>query len=263
MECRGCGKELGGSDVHMVAEWPFCQDCFERLLAKKENTAAVAAEPDREASVAAPPPEPPAPEKGLCHLCRREMERGLLKRVAIWMFCPECYADLAMRPAVVSSESEGVDAEGESEGPDARAEEEDPGIAARVRVGFAHFVNCARCGRRIPEGGSRSVDGEPFCPDCHHALALESKDPERTGGADEGRSPSVDASWPENPEEGGATAPRCQSCDQPVAPGASVELEGFRICRACAGTNPEMAVRLARSRHQKMMRKLEQDLSKG
>lgn len=241
----------------MVAEWPFCPDCFQALLAKKEKDAPVETEPERGASVEEPAPEP-APTVGICDLCQRETERELLRRVGIWMFCPACYADLAARSSADASEEE-EGAETDEPG-DAEVEEEDPGLVARVRVGFVHFVNCAGCGRRIPEGGSRSVEGKPLCPECYRTLNPE---PAEAGSSDaEEADRTLSADVPPGEGEASVGGDRCQSCGRSCGPGALVEVEGFQICRACAGTDREMAVRLARARHQKMMRKLEEDLTK-
>jgi len=34
MECKKCGRDLTGMEYKKVAEWPFCQECFQALMDK-------------------------------------------------------------------------------------------------------------------------------------------------------------------------------------------------------------------------------------
>ena len=60
MQCKQCGKDIAGEEHRMVAEWPFCMDCFQQLMEKPaekaespaetpaEDRTEIVAEPDKE-----------------------------------------------------------------------------------------------------------------------------------------------------------------------------------------------------------------------
>ena len=48
MECKQCSKNLAGEEYKMVAEWPFCPDCFRKLMEKPTEKDRVEAKPDAE-----------------------------------------------------------------------------------------------------------------------------------------------------------------------------------------------------------------------
>ena len=53
MQCKKCGKDLSGEEHRMVAEWPFCMDCFQQLMEKPAKKV----EPDVEVEAPAEPEE--------------------------------------------------------------------------------------------------------------------------------------------------------------------------------------------------------------
>lgn len=258
MECRGCGKTVDQADVCMVAKWPFCPDCFQGLLEKEEAAPATLEAPEPETIAGGPTPEEAAPETVPCHLCQRQKAAGLLKKVGIWMFCPDCYADLAA-PAV---ENTPLDGQAAPEGAVKDTDETDGDVSgepAGERVDVAHFVNCDGCGRRIPEAGSKVLDGESLCPDCYYAQAREASSAVVESVLPTEPLPPVETSAC-GPSRGEAAA-RCQSCDQPGDPSAFAEVEGFRICGACLGADRDLAVRTARSRRLRLLQRMETELS--
>ena len=98
MQCKQCGKDIAGEEHRMVAEWPFCIDCFQQLMEKP-------AEKVKDEAAADTPPEAPAEpvaepgkkdvsvevvfeqEKQKCTLCGKETEGEQYKKVGIWTFC--------------------------------------------------------------------------------------------------------------------------------------------------------------------------------
>jgi len=249
MKCRGCDRELvDGEDYRMVAEWAFCAPCFENLMkgpgepAERQPAEGAAPAPEREGS---------APSPVLCSVCKRPLRPEEGKKLGIWSFCPECYGDLeSFARAVESPDDEGAGEDGaEGAGTAAQAVEEPEGGVAGVTIELAKYIRCKGCGRRIPQGGSKTVDGEPYCPDCYYALADEK----------EGKSaaPPVPAS-PDQTDQSGI-APRrdgedrCACCDRPLRKDSGGEVEGFALCRACLSTDPDLAVRIARERHRRLL----------
>ena len=45
----------------------------------------------------------------------------------------------------------------------------------------------------------------------------------------------------------------CDACDRALGAGPVAETEGFRLCAACLHSDRELAVALARSRHQRRL----------
>lgn len=246
MKCKQCGKDLAGEEYKMVAEWAFCPDCFQQLLEKPVKKAEEEAKPDAEINDVGV--EAIAETAKLrCQLCEKEIEGDRYKKVGIWMFCPDCYIDLTPRPKPPPQPQPEEEAE---------AEETEVPIHARVQVKYIQRVTCAGCGKRIPEGGSKDVNGEPYCPDCYYALPEEELHPQEVAEtAGFNSEEPVPSGVPEIEAD-----PGCQSCGKEV-PDASLKIiEGFPICQACLSSDAELAVHIARARHQKRLQRLIDEL---
>jgi hypothetical protein len=246
MECKQCSKNLAGEEYKMVAEWPFCPDCFRKLMEKPAEKDRVEAKSEEEVKdvvveVGA------VTAKSRCQLCDKEIEGDQYKKVGIWIFCPDCHLDMTPRikpPPPPEPEEETDEAE------------EEASIHARLHVKYIQRVTCAGCNKRIPEGGSRDVDGELYCPDCYYALPEETRQAsEEAETTEPGRE---EASPLEQPEV--EAGPGCESCGKEISKEALQTVEGFGICRACLSSDAELAVHLARARHQKRLQRLKQDL---
>ncbi len=155
MNCRTCDKELAAGEEKMVAQWAFCEKCFQDLLNKKnvkeEPETPAEAPAEKAAKESTEEPAEAAPE--LCHLCRKTLVEGERKKVGIWNFCTDCVSDLN-KPAGRVNVSTSVQTEEEPE------QEE-------IVVLKTTYINCADCGRRVPERGSKEREGERYCPDCY------------------------------------------------------------------------------------------------
>ncbi len=262
MQCKKCGKDIAGEEHRMVAEWPFCMDCFQQLMEKPAKKV----EPEVEIeALAEPEPEKEdvsvevvfEQEKQKCTLCGKETEGEQYKKVGIWTFCPECHLDMTPRPKPPpppETEEEVVD------------EAEEAALRARFRVKYTHRVKCAECGRMIPEGGSKQVEEEPYCPDCYYGLpedvrqaAEEAEAAAMAGEEAEAAEISREIEAPVEPPELEAV-PGCESCGKEVAEDKLQTVEGFAICQACLSADDELAVHLARARHQKRLQRLREEL---
>jgi hypothetical protein len=195
--------------------------------------------------------------KRKCTLCEKEIFGDQYKKVGIWTFCPECHLEMTPRPKPPpppEPEEEAVD------------EEEEAAMRARFRIKYMHRVKCVGCGKMIPEGGSKQVEEEPYCPDCFYALPEEIRQ-----AAEEAAAAAIAEEEAEvaevSPEE---TIPRevheletpegCESCGKKLAEDKLQTVEGFAICKACLSSDAELAVHLARARHQVRLKRLREEL---
>ncbi|MCG6916303.1 MAG: hypothetical protein LJE89_02030 [Deltaproteobacteria bacterium] len=258
MQCKKCGKDLSGEEYRMVAEWPFCMECFHLLLEKPAKKV----EPPTE-KVVKPEKEDVSVEvifeqaRKKCTLCEKEIEGDKYKKVGIWTFCPECHLDMTPRPKPPpppEPEEELVD------------EEEEAAMRARFRIKYMHRVKCAGCGRSIPAGGSKQVDEEPYCPDCYYALPEEVRQAAEEAAAaalvdDKAEAVEVKAEEGIPREVHELEIPEgCESCGKALPEDKLQTVEGFAICQACLSSDAELAVHLARARHQKRLQRLKHEL---
>lgn len=256
MKCRGCGRELGLDDYRMVAEWPFCGECFEGLMKKAEDRL-----PVRDGKTAEALSEThPAP--GRCDLCQRPLEVGEGRRVLTWVLCPECYQDLILSPpsqAPPEENAAGPAVEPTHEAHDLGKSEGEEEPTVRVEVKLTSFVHCAGCGRRIPEAGSRVVDGAPLCPDCFYA-SLEPREsrpvPLGPVTTKEERGDQVHPEIGVRPDD----VNRCAACGRSLDDGAFDRLEGFVICRACSSSDRDLALQIAREKHRRFLHRMKEQL---
>ena len=129
-----------------------------------------------------------------------------------------------------------------------------------------HRVKCSECGRRIPAGWSKNVDDEPYCPDCYYGLpedvrqAAEEAEAAAMAGEEVGAAEvSREIEAPVEPPEL-EVVPGCESCGKDVPEDKLQMVEGFAICQACLSADDELAVHLARARHQKRLQRLREEL---
>ena len=270
MECRGCSKDLTGLEYKLVAEWPFCLQCFEQLMEKRfveEGEPVAAGGADVEKAVGPQCPlfeREPEPGRGTtCSLCGNPIDGGETVRAGIWHLCRTCHESLTPAPvqAVAGGEQDG----GEGRKPQNGPESEGPRVQVHVQADFQKSLNCGGCGRRIPAGGSVLIDGTPYCPDCFYSLSRQKAREAATDLPEE----STDFSQTgEAPVDGvDSEAPgilagerRCESCDRKTGGGDAMDVEGFTICRACYATDARLALTIARLRHLKRLRRIQAEI---
>jgi hypothetical protein len=262
MQCKKCCKDIAGDEYKMVAEWPFCMECFHGLMEKPAKKV----EPEVEVEV---PTEPGHEKEDVsvevvfdqarkkCTLCEKEIFGDHYKKVGIWTFCPDCHLDMTPRPKPPpppQPEEEAVD------------EAEEAAMRARFRIKYMHRVKCTGCGRRIPAGGSKQVEEEPYCPDCFYALPEEVRQAaeEAQAAAIAGEEDTLAEVTPEKPAPAKpleVEVPEgCESCGKAVPEDKLQTVEGFAICQACLSSDAELAVHLARARHQMRLQRLKDEL---
>lgn len=242
MQCKKCGIDLTGKDCKMVAEWPFCPDCFEQLLAQPAEGPEPESDPGEKTDVLEPKERS---EIRRCQLCDREIKDDRFKKVGIWVFCPDCHLDLTPRPR--------PPARPEPEEKDTAADE-DPSDRDRMRLKYVQRVNCTGCGKSIPVGGSQTVEDEPYCPECWYALPEEIRQPSDPEQAEPFESQAPQPSEIPDPD----AAPGCESCGRKLPQESLKTVEGYAICQACLSADAELAVHIARGRHQKRMRRIKE-----
>ncbi|TWI66675.1 hypothetical protein LZ24_02898 [Desulfobotulus alkaliphilus] len=240
MKCKGCGIEsLSDEGMTMVADWPFCSPCFEKLLTGGDR--AVSARDTEEsagASQEAQEVHGGAGDKKVpgCELCGAPLGEDDC-RVGIWKFCRICFQDLVMAPSPPRP----------VQGEDSEEAEEDGGSREDAFFVPDHMksVLCAGCGRSIPLGGAKPVEEKCYCPDCFLLLpperaiqgpALAQKDERSSHGTSSASETEV-----------------CEACLRRLPLRRLQEVQGFEICSACLATDEAMALELARSHHRKRM----------
>ena len=248
MKCKNCGKEIVDDAYRKVAEWTFCPECFQGFLDKSENKAT----PAETETPNALPSE--ANDAIRCPLCGKTIGDGPVKKVGIWTFCPDCYASLAHRPEPEIAAPETTQTDNSNlEGPDG----EEMGAQSATRLNPVEPVNCRACGRKIPMGGAREVDGQFLCPDCYSEwvkrvnVSLQFATQQKTGDVGPGDR------HPDSHHPGKTTD--CESCGRKVPADLLEETEGFLICPACRSTDIDLALKLAHTRHRKKLERLLSD----
>jgi formylmethanofuran dehydrogenase subunit E len=145
MKCKGCSIDLTGVEYRDVAEWHFCLDCFQRLMA--------GVEPDKETH---------APETANCLICHVALEPGQGQQMLGMVFCDRCKEALMLQPEIRLGSVPAVDPP------------ESAGVE-QVAVDLRKTVHCHGCQRQIPQLGSKQVDGKNYCPDCFKPLVVQGK----------------------------------------------------------------------------------------
>ncbi len=167
MNCKGCGKEICGDDFRKVADWYFCQDCFQGLMQPSDSDTESGASQD--ASGAGGHNALPDTEnsqisrqnvkKKSCEVCQAELEEGSGRKLGIWLLCDTCFNDMnaSVRPDTPEPESAEADLEEETDETD-----------SRPPVDMNKTIPCHSCGRVILAVGAKEEDGQYFCPDCYY-----------------------------------------------------------------------------------------------
>jgi len=242
MECRKCGIDLTGKEYRNVAQWPFCLVCFQALMEKAEEKKGDAFE--------TPVPEPVS-VKQKCLICENEIEDGERREMLGLVLCRTCYENLMMKPDIPSR---------------AESDDEEAGISPwekpaveQVRVDFSSSVQCYGCGREIPAISSKQFNEHPYCPDCYYNLPeIKAQKSRPFPAAVSGQQEKLEREEiPPGEHEAGL---RCQACQRQVLPANLRTVEGFEICLACLTTDPDTALDIARTRHQRILEKMKKEL---
>ncbi len=252
MICKQCEKNLDGEEYKMVADWPFCEDCFKELMEK-------AAEKKTFSTEEKPPPAGriAAETQIRCQSCEKPVDRGSAKKLGLFSFCEDCYSNLIARPKPLPEE----EAEEESE------EELDPaarsiGLRFHIHTQAEKDIPCDHCKRMITEKGSKKFYDKSLCPECYYALPEEKR-----AEAEAVAKQEADETVVSEKGAGEATAEseipgnRCEACGRKSAPELLETVEGFFICRPCMKSDPDTALEIARKRHRQYLQSAKNKLS--
>jgi hypothetical protein len=178
------------------------------------------------------------------------------KKVGIWYFCNACFENMTNSPArqlrlniAAQAGGEGGDA-GDAGVETGSLDSQDLPEAPYQGI---QYIHCSRCGRRIPEGGSKALGSNAFCPECYQVVAPPP--PVWTEDAASAAEP------PLRPPANGPQGAHCEACQRSVPPDDLARMEGFAICNACLTTDINLAVTIARERHQLRLQALRRELS--
>jgi hypothetical protein len=259
--CFGCGAR---DQLQEVGDTVFCRACLGRMLRRVDERAESAGGRGRGGAEGAHDPDGTprgtaatnrpragrAPLAGtptadaLCFLCGDPLEGQGFVELRGFAICARCSRSLVGEPPADDGGSgdpsingrkfqAGADdavALADRAGDDADPAPR-PAAAAPIWTPGSTTEWCCRCGRPMPGPGSYVlIDGRPHCAACAAARMRD--------GLRRGEPPAVEG---------------CDACDRALGAGPVVETEGFRLCAACLHSDRELAVVLARARHQRRL----------
>ena len=232
--CAGCEGSFESSDLKDVGGHSFCAACFDNLLKPAPVSDAAPTELifERPSKVQ----ETAAIASDLCFVCQEPMPTGPDTTLGGLGICLACRQGLTLPiPEEAPTPVEQADPlEQEPPGPTYT-----PGSAA---------VQCAGCPKIMPGPGSyHEVEGAPYCPECFYA-----------GKAQAASQTHVDTlkAPVQIKEAAGPTAgagERCDACMRSLVANEFDRISGFRICQACTSSHQDLALGIARVRHQRYL----------
>jgi hypothetical protein len=285
--CFGCGGRFTLEQLKEVGDAVFCRTCLGRMLRRVDDRSASALGPNGAHGAGGPTRD--AGPRGVrgpggvnrtagvtgaaadrapiartsaadppCFLCGEPLQGGAFVELRGFAICARCSRGLlAEDPAAGEGARPGDGrsvADGAVLGDDVSVEADAAGDEGAARGAPRRTASaavppqvietpgsgtewCSRCGRAMPGPGSYVlVDGRPHCAAC--AQRSTSASPKPT---------------PEDPPAALATGSACDACDRALGAGPQPETHGFRLCGACRSSDPELAVALARARHQRRL----------
>lgn len=256
MNCKACGKEMADGEGRQVAQWTFCDACFDNLMEPRPR-ATIILEPAESCGTSPPDLDDAtsrAPagseETSGCHLCGKALTPGAGWRLGPWLFCEECRRDLS-GPA--SRPTDQAEAQAEAPGPATASNAEDEAVPLfiQTRLNLGRTALCGRCGKRILERAGKVLEGELLCPDCYYSTPVASPsthDRFLPGVVKDDPAPSHEC-------PPGSTV-ECDCCGRPVSMDCLQLRGGFSLCGACLATDGELALDIARGRHRRRMEEL-------
>jgi len=264
IECFGCGNRFERDQLEEVGDTVFCRACHARMLrriderrARGPDTGAIGT--DARALLRGPaaplaganPAERAAVPKSTaadapCFVCGGPLAGATLFELRGFAICASCargligdeppVADAALGAPDRDDASDDGDDDESSAAPRPIAPE---GSSRVVETPGAGTEWCSGCGRAMPGRGSyQLIAGRPYCAACVASRATRSGPVRASAAADD-----------DEPVPGDV----CDACDRSIDPAAVPETKGFRLCAACLHSDPELALAIARSRHQRLL----------
>ncbi|HEX3475003.1 MAG TPA: hypothetical protein VHT91_08175 [Kofleriaceae bacterium] len=253
--CFGCGAR---DQLQEVGDTVFCPACLGRMLRRvDERTAESPGGRGRGGPIAGPADRVPAGRAllartpaadALCFLCGDPLNGQGFVELRGFSICAGCSRSLVSEDPAdgdgdagdppINGRSFAAGAGGEAAVLEDRSELDAAGSAQRPAAAAPIWTPgsstewCTRCGRAMPGPGSYVlIDGRPHCAAC---AAARMRDGLRRGDPP-------------------ASAEVCDACDRALGAGPVAETEGFRLCAACLHSDRELALALARARHQRRL----------
>ena len=253
--CFGCGERFGLAELKEVGDAVFCRACLGRMLRRVDDRTASSVGPrvvdgpgkgsgGSGVSADRAPIARTAAADAPCFLCGEPLAGDAVVELRGFAICARCARGLVGEDPP-AGESDAPPGDGPTGGEAAGPERAAAPVQERWTPGSGTEW-CSRCGRPMPGPGSYVlVDGRPHCAGCAVARAS------RSGAASARPSP-----------EDAPPADACDACDRLL--GAAVpETQGFRLCAACRASDPELALALARARHQRRLARASRRILEG
>jgi hypothetical protein len=266
IECFGCGNRFARELLEEVGDTVFCRACHARMLRRIDERRARSESSGPTATDARPPARgtaspldgahpadraamaKPTAADAPCFVCGGPLAGATLFEVRGFAICGSCARSLigdesaAVEPDLDDADDE-LDAAPRPIAPEGSGQAAGP-LGSMTREGSSRIIDtpgtgtewCSGCGRAMPGRGSyQLIAGRPYCPACVATRSAKTG-PVRAVAEDE---PSA--------------ADACDACDRPIDRAAVAETKGFRLCAACLNSDPELALAIARSRHQRRL----------
>jgi hypothetical protein len=260
IECFGCGQRFARDELEDVGDTVFCRACHARMLrriderrARSESSGAMGGEvriPLRGsigATSSTGPSGPlakPAAADAPCFVCGGPLDGATLFELRGFAICGSCARGL------IGDESPADDAALDAADDLALDDDDDelgdaprliaPEGSSRVATPGTATEWCTGCRRAMPGPGSyQLIAGRPYCPACVAARSHRTAPMRVQGG--------------EALDDDEASPDACDACCRAIDPAAVPLTQGFRLCAACLHSDPELALAIARSRHQRRL----------
>jgi len=250
--CFGCSRSLEQEPGTSVGDAVFCAGCLGRMLRRVDErgaaapgngaggrpTGATGATGATAGAVARPAVAAATPADAPCFVCGEPLAGDAAIELRGFAICASCARGLigdAAAPVVAAADDDAAAAPAPAEVQPEHIQLT-PGSATEW---------CSGCGRAMPGPGSyRLLDGRPTCAAC---VAARGRAPgASSAAADAAAAPAV-----------------CDACARPAAPSSLRDTDGFWLCAACRSSDPELAVALARARHQRRLARASRRLLDG
>lgn len=281
IDCFGCGQRFARDELEEVGDTVFCRACHGRMLrriderrARGESGGPIGpGSPTRTSSPTDPPGAmggevriplrgsigatgstgpsvhlaKPAAADAPCFVCGGPLDGDTLFELRGFAICGNCARGLigdeappADDPAAVAADDDALDLDDDDDLGDAPRLIAPEG-SSRIATPGTGTEWCTGCRRPMPGPGSyQLVAGRPYCPGCVAARTRKTAPMRAPGDAldDDDDAASPDA---------------CDACRRTIDPAAVPLTQGFRLCAACLHSDPELALAIARSRHQRRL----------
>jgi len=238
MKCHKCGKIIKGDNFKKVANWTFCNECFEALLNKSEANSSngiISGKTKESKDGIENKLDSKSDPYQFCHVCKKKILPSEAKTLLSLTFCKDCYNALITSPS--SNKQHNF----------VSTSKDDRRICYRtpqIKTNLNQTVNCFSCGRIIPKVGAKDIDGNFYCPDCYQELNKMLRN-------------CIVSNVKEEPYKRGSLI-LCQSCGRMVNEKFIEAVDGFDICKACLISDREVAIEIAKKRHKLFLKNIKE-----